>query len=77
MDLGYRGCELDGCPILHKDKSKQLSARGRCWLKLLQAVKSTISHLKRERRMRCFRLKGQLEDALNAVLAAVSCTCGG
>lgn len=40
------------------------------WLKRRQAVEPTIGHLKAEHRMRRCHLKGQLGDALNAVLAA-------
>ena len=70
VDLGYRGRELDGARVLHKGKRKTLTPSDWRWLKRRQAVEPTIGHLKAEHRMRRCHLKGQLGDALNAVLAA-------
>jgi IS5 family transposase len=70
VDLGYRGRELDNTRVLHKGKRKSLTASDWRWLKRRQSVEPTIGHLKSEHRMRRCHLKGQLGDALNAVLAA-------
>lgn len=70
VDLGYRGRTLEGAKVLHRGKPKQLTPSEWRWLKRRQAVEPTIGHLKAEHRMRRCHLKGQLGDALNAVLAA-------
>lgn len=70
VDLGYRGRTLEGAKVLHRGKPKRLTASEWRWLKRRQAVEPTIGHLKAEHRMRRCFLKGQLGDALNAVLAA-------
>lgn len=71
-DLGYRGVDRDNpdVEIIHRGKYKSLTAQQRRWLKRRQAVEPAIGHLKSDHRMdRCW-LKGQLGDALHAVLCA-------
>jgi IS5 family transposase len=56
--------------IVHRGKSKHLSAQERKLLERRQAIKPIIGHLKADRRMdRCY-LKGQTGDRLHAVLCA-------
>jgi transposase, IS5 family len=72
VDLGYRGVDKDNpdVEIIHRGKYKSLTKQQRLWLKRRQAVEPAIGHLKSDNRMdRCW-LKGQLGDALHAVLCA-------
>jgi IS5 family transposase len=72
VDLGFRGVDADNpsVEIIHRGKYKRLSRPQRRWLKRRQAVEPAIGHLKADHRMdRCW-LKGQLGDALHAVLCA-------
>jgi len=72
VDLGYRGVDQDNptVEIIHRGKYKSLTKQQRRWLKRRQAVEPAIGHLKADHRMdRCW-LKGQLGDALHAVLCA-------
>ena len=72
VDLGYRGIDQDNpaVQIIHRGKYKSLTKPQRRWLKRRQAVEPAIGHLKSDHRMdRCW-LKGQLGDALHAVLCA-------
>ncbi len=72
VDLGYRGVDQDNptVQIIHRGKYKSLTKQQRRWLKRRQAVEPAIGHLKSDHRMdRCW-LKGQLGDALHAVLCA-------
>ena len=72
VDLGYRGVDRDNptVQIIHRGKYKSLTKQQRRWLKRRQAVEPAIGHLKSDHRMdRCW-LKGQLGDALHAVLCA-------
>lgn len=71
VDLGYRGREADNTRVLHKGKRKSLTPSEGRRLKRRQSEEPVIGHLKSEHRMRRCYLKVQLEDALNAVLAAV------
>ena len=70
--MGYRGVDQDNptVEIIHRGKYKSLTKQQRRWLKRRQAVEPAIGHLKSDHRMdRCW-LKGQLGDALHAVLCA-------
>ena len=72
VDLGFRGVDRDNpqVQIIHRGKYKSLTHQQRRWLKRRQAVEPAIGHLKSDHRMdRCW-LKGQLGDALHAVLCA-------
>lgn len=72
VDLGYRGVDADnpGVEIIHRGKYKSLTARQRRWLKRRQAIEPAIGHLKSDHRMDRCHLRGQLGDALHAVLCA-------
>ena len=72
VDLGFRGVDCDNplVEIIHRGKYKSLTKQQRRWLKRRQAVEPAIGHLKSDHRMdRCW-LKGQVGDALHAVLCA-------
>ena len=72
VDLGYRGVDRELAPVqvIHRGKSKSLTAAQRGWLRRRQAVEPAIGHLKADHRMdRCW-LKGSEGDALHAVLCA-------
>jgi len=72
VDLGFRGVDRDNprVEIIHRGKYKSLTKQQRRWLKRRQAVEPAIGHLKSDHRMdRCW-LRGQLGDALHAVLCA-------
>ena len=72
VDLGYRGVDHDVAPVqvIHRGKSKTLTAIQRRWLKRRQAIEPAIGHTKHDNGMdRCW-LKGSEGDALHAVLCA-------
>ncbi len=72
VDLGCRGVDRELAPVqvIHRGKSKSLTAAQRGWLRRRQAVEPAIGHLKADHRMdRCW-LKGSEGDALHAVLCA-------
>ncbi|GAB1424437.1 hypothetical protein MASR2M16_16710 [Thauera terpenica] len=72
VDLGFRGVDRDNpqVQVIHRGKYKSLTRQQRRWLKRRQAVEPAIGHLNSDHRMdRCW-LKGQLGDALHAVLCA-------
>lgn len=72
VDLGFRGVDQALAPVqvIHRGKSKILSAIRRRWLKRRQAIEPAIGHAKHDDRMdRCW-LKGGEGDALHAVLCA-------
>lgn len=74
VDLGFRGKLAEhqnpGIEIIHRGKFKQLTLEQRRWLRRRQAVEPAIGHLKADHGMdRCW-LKGQVGDAIHAVLCA-------
>jgi IS5 family transposase len=72
VDLGYRGVYQANptVEIIHRGKYKSLTAQQRRWLKRRQAIEPAIGHLKSDNRLDRCPLKGQLGDALHAVLCA-------
>ena len=73
VDLGFRGIDADVAPVqvVHRGKSRTLSAPQRRWLKRRQAIEPIIGHVKQDHGMRRCWLKGQTGDALHSVLCAV------
>jgi len=71
-DLGYRRVDRDNPDIrlAHRGKPTRLTAEERQHLKRRQAIEPVIGHLKADHRMDRCQLKGQLGDALHAVLCA-------
>lgn len=70
VDLGYRGVSIPGVDIIHRGKAKRLTIPQRTCLKRRQAVEPVIGHLKSDCGMSRSWMKGQLGDALHAVLCA-------
>jgi IS5 family transposase len=72
VDLGYRGVDTQNpdVRIVHRGKSKRLSAQERKLLERRQAIEPIIGHLKVDYRMdRCHPI-GKTGDPLHAVLCA-------
>ena len=72
VDLGYRGVDREnpGLEIMHRGKYRSLTRQQRRCLGRRLAIEPTIGHLQADHRMdRCW-LRGQLGDALHAVLCA-------
>jgi IS5 family transposase len=72
VDLGYRGVDAQNrdVRIVHRGKSKRLSAQERKLLERRQAIEPIIGHLKADHRMNRCHLKGKTGDWLHAVLYA-------
>lgn len=64
-DLGFRAAD--------ESKLKRLPESVRRWMKRRQAIEPVIGHLKAEHRLSRNWLKGELGDAMNAILAGVGC----
>ena len=73
VDLGFRGVDADnpGIEIIHRGKFKKLTTLQRKQLRRRSAVEPVIGHLKADHGMRRCWLKGEMGDALPAVLCAV------
>lgn len=71
-DLGYRGMDADItlAQLVHRGKRKTLSNTQRRWLKRRQAIEPIIGHVRHDHGMRRCWLKGQMGDAVHAVLCA-------
>jgi IS5 family transposase len=71
VDLGYRSVD-DVVPVdvIHRGKSKTLTAQQRAWLRRRQAIEPAIGHAKSDHGMNRCSLKGGDGDALHAVLCA-------
>lgn len=71
-DLGYRGADasIPGIKLIHRGKSKRLSAEERQFLKRRSAIEPVIGHLKGDHRMDRCHLKGKDGDTIHAVLCA-------
>jgi IS5 family transposase len=69
VDLGFRGVDADVAPVqvVHRGKSRTLSAPQRRWLKRRQAIEPIIGHVKQDHGMRRCWLRGQTGGALHAV----------
>jgi IS5 family transposase len=72
VDLGYRGVDADNpdVRIVHRGKSRTISAQERRQLRRRQAIEPIIGHLKTDHRMNRCDLKGEQGDRLHAVLCA-------
>ena len=72
VDLGYRGVDamVPDVQLLHRGKSRSMTAQQQRWVKRRQAVEPVIGHAKLDHRMdRCW-LPGATGDALHSVLCA-------
>lgn len=71
VDLGYRGVDdAVSVDVIHRGKSKTLTAQQRGWLRRRQAIEPAIGHAKSDHGMNRCSLKGSECDALHAVLCA-------
>jgi IS5 family transposase len=74
VDMGYRGHGYEGEETIHVDKRRRGDIARSLWKKMKRraAVEPTIGHCKNEHRMERNQLKGEIGDALNAILSAAS-----
>ena len=72
VDLGYRGVDHQnpGVTIHHRGKYRSMTQEQRRWLKRRQAIEPVFGHLKNDHRMDRNWLKGEVGDAMHAVLCA-------
>ena len=78
VDLGYRGVDADNpdVHIVHRGKSKRISAQERKLLDRRQAIEPIIGHLKSDHRMDRCHLKDKIGDSIHAVLCAAGYNIG-
>ena len=71
-DMGYRSvdAEIPEYELKHWGKYKRLTPKERQLLKRRQAIEPVIGHLKSDHSMSRYHLKGQIGDAIHAVLCA-------
>jgi transposase, IS5 family len=71
-DLGFRGVDIHnpGIEILHRGWRQSMTTKQRRWLRRRPAIEPVIGHCKADHRMERCWLKGELGDALHAVLCA-------
>ena len=72
VDLGYRGVDHQnpGVTIHHRGKHRSMTKEQRRWLKRRQSIEPVFGHLKNDHRMNRNWLKGEVGDAMHAVLCA-------
>jgi IS5 family transposase len=71
VDLGYRGREVPGVTIYKSRQKRGLNTRRlKTALKRRNAIEPVIGHMKNDGLLRRNYLKGQVGDAMNAVLCA-------
>ena len=72
VDLGYRGVDHEnpGVTIHHRGKHRSMTQEQRRWLKRRQSIEPVFGHLKNDHRMDRNWLKGEIGDAIHAVLCA-------
>ena len=72
VDLGYRGVDHQnpGVTIHHRGKHRSMTQEQRRWLKRRQSIEPVFGHLKNDHRMDRNWLKGEVGDAIHAVLCA-------
>ena len=72
VDLGYRSVDESVAPVevIHRGKMKSLTRQQRRGLKRRQSIEPTIGYVKQDHGMQWCWLKGELGDAIHAVLSA-------
>ena len=72
VDLGYRGVDHQNprVTIHHRGKQRSMTQEQRRWLKRRQSIEPVFGHLKNDHRMDRNWLKGEVGDAMHAVLCA-------
>ena len=68
VDKGYRGIELPDVQILRSGQRKGITKTLKAMIKRRSAIEPTIGHMKMDGRLGRNPLKGELGDALHAVL---------
>ncbi len=74
VDRGYRGHNDEGkASVMLSGRTRGLSPQMKRELKRRSAIEATIGHMKTDGRLDRNFLKGQTGDAMNALLAAITC----
>ena len=68
VDRGYKGAAVEGVRILRSGQKRGLTKRLKSMIDRRSAIEPTIGHMKTEGRLARNPLKGELGDALHAVL---------
>jgi IS5 family transposase len=68
VDRGYRGVEVDGVRILRAGQKRGITRTLHAMIERRSAIEPTIGHMKTDGRLARNWLKGELGDALHAVL---------
>lgn len=68
VDKGYQGITLEGIRILRSGQRRGVNRKLKAMIKRRSAIEPTIGHMKNDGRLNRNPLKGQLGDALHAVL---------
>ena len=68
MDRGYQGVEVEGVQVLRSGQKRGITRALHKMIKRRSAIEPTIGHMKMDGRLGRNPLKGQLGDALHALL---------
>lgn len=68
VDKGYKGASIEGVRILRSGQKRGLTKRLKAMIDRRSAIEPTIGHMKTDGRLARNPLKGELGDALHAVL---------
>jgi len=68
VDRGYRGVQVDGVRILRSGQQRGVTRTLKAMIKRRSAIEPTIGHMKAEGKLGRNWLKGQIGDAIHAVL---------
>ena len=68
MDKGYRGVEVEGVRILRSGQRRGITKALKAMIKRRSAIEPAIGHMKMDGRLARNPLKGQLGDAIHAVM---------
>ena len=68
VDRGYKGAAVEGVRILRSGQKRGVTKRLKSMIDRRSAIEPTIGHMKTEGRLSRNPLKGELGDALHAVL---------
>ena len=68
VDKGYRGVEVEGVRILRSGQKRGITKALKAMIKRRSAIEPMIGHMKMDGRLARNPLKGQLGDALHAVM---------
>lgn len=68
VDKGYRGVEMEGVRILRSGQRRGITGTLKAMIKRRSAIEPAIGHMKMDGRLGRNTLKGQLGDAMHAVM---------